>query len=276
MTGAWFPLKKLAGRGRGAYNGGMEIQGLYRWFAARVCPFLGGFSHLLWPGRCRVCREPICPDDDHLCRACWQNLGKAVGSDYCRRCGREVSPFGIIDGQCGYCGDKHFHFDGIARAGDYESTLRSLILAFKFREKTELRGRLGVMLAQAVSGCDFFDAVEVIVPVPLHWRRRLWRGFNQSYLLAQAVGRDGAEVSTDLVRIRNTVQQWDLTAAQRRRNVRGAFAVRKGHPFSGRTILLVDDITTSSATLNECAKTLKAAGAVKVYTAVLATAFHDD
>ena len=87
---------------------------------------------------------------------------------------------------------------------------------------------------------------------------------------------EGSRISTDLVRIRNTQQQWDLTHPQRRRNVKGAFAVRKGHPFNEKTVLLVDDISTSGATLNECAKTLKAAGAKKVYTAVLATAFHDE
>ena len=256
--------------------GGMEIQGLYRWFVSQGSLLADGLSHLFYPGQCMVCRESICPEDDQLCLACWQSLSKAVAGDYCRRCGREVSAFGIVNGRCGFCQDKQFHYDGIVRAGVYESTLRSIILAFKFSEKTELRGRLAGMLKHAILSASFCDEIDMIAPVPLHWRRRLWRGFNQSCLLAKSLKFSDIPISTDLVRIRNTVQQWDLTAPQRRRNVKGAFAVRKGHLFDDKTILLIDDITTSSATLNECAKTLKAAGAQKVYTAVVATAFHDE
>ncbi|MHC4926662.1 MAG: ComF family protein [Planctomycetota bacterium] len=241
-----------------------------------LSPLTQGTSHLLWPGRCLVCQQTVCPEDEQLCMVCWQNLSKAVVSDYCRCCGRDVSPFGIVNGRCGFCQDKTFQFDGIARAGAYESTLRSMILAFKFSEKTELSCRLAPMLKQAVQVCDFCDEIDIVSPVPLHWRRKLWRGFNQSYLLAKSLNMEDVEVSTDLVRIRNTAQQWDLTGPQRRRNVKGAFAVRKGHPFEAQTVLLVDDITTSNATLSECAKTLKSAGAKKVYAAVLATAFHDE
>lgn len=254
----------------------MEIQGLYRRCVALLLPLIEGLSHLFWPGQCLVCQHSICPEDNHLCTLCWQNLSKAVASDYCRRCGRDVSPFAIINRRCGFCQDKKFQFDGIVRAGAYESTLRSLILAFKFSEKTELLTRLSPMLKQTVAAGEFYDEIDIITPVPLHWRRKLWRGFNQSYLLAGSLDFHDVGISTDLVRIRNTAQQWDLTPPERRKNVKGAFAVRKGHPFAGKTVLLVDDITTSSATLNECAKTLKQAGADKVYTAVLATAFQDE
>ena len=102
------------------------------------------------------------------------------------------------------------------------------------------------------------------------------RGFNQSHLLAKNLKLPQIPVSTDLVRIRHTQHQWDLNSAQRKRNVKGAFAVRRGHPFMGKSVALVDDITTSGATLEECAKTLKqAAGAKKVVSVVLATAYHD-
>ncbi len=255
---------------------GMEISGLYHRLTAHITSFIQGTSHLLWPGRCLVCQSCVLPDDEGLCSACWQDLSKAVATDYCRRCGRDVSPFGIVDGRCGGCQDKQLAYDGIVRAGLYESTLRALILAFKFGDKTELADRLSAMLEQAFMVSGFSSQVNVIVPVPLHWRRKLKRGYNQSYLLAKRIADRHREISTDLVRIRNTQQQWDLTPPQRRRNVKGAFAVRKDHPFEGQTVLLVDDISTSGATLSECAKTLKTAGAEKVYTAVLAAAFHDD
>lgn len=254
----------------------METRELYRRLSIMAGKLIQHASHLFWPSQCLVCRHNIHPNDAGLCPDCWQKLSKSVASDYCRRCGRDVSPFGIVDGCCGGCRDEKYHYDGIARVGVYESTLRSMILAFKFSEQTELAARLSAMLGQALSATSFYDRIDILVPVPLHWRRRLKRGYNQSYLLAKKVKPAGKIVSTDLVRIRHTQQQWDLTPAQRRRNVRGAFAVREGHPFRDKTVLLVDDISTSGATLSECAKTLKLAGAKAVFTAVLATAFHDD
>lgn len=254
----------------------MEARELYRRFSTIAGGLIQNASHLFWPSQCLVCHHNIHPDDAGLCSGCWQDLSKSVAADYCRRCGRDVSPFGIVDGRCGGCRDEKYHYDGIARVGVYESTLRSLILAFKFSEQTELTARLSAMLSQTLSATQFLDRIDILVPVPLHWRRRLKRGYNQSYLLAQKVKTADKIVSTDLVRIRHTQQQWDLNPAQRRRNVRGAFAVREGHPFADRAVLLVDDISTSGATLSECAKTLKLAGAKAVFTAVLATAFQDD
>ena len=245
-----------------------------RWIQKAVSFGQAG-GHFFWPGRCLSCKEPILPSDDNLCQPCWQELSRAVSADYCRRCGRDVSPYGIVAGKCGHCQDEHYQNDGIIRVGRYESTLRSMTLSLKFAERTEWAAMLSGMLRQAVMAGGMHAAFDCLVPVPLHWRRRLRRGFNQSYLLAKGLKLPQVPVSTDLVRIRNTEQQWNLKPSQRRRNVKGAFAVRKGHPFEGKTIGLVDDITTSGATLQECAKVLKQAGAQKVVALVIAAASHD-
>lgn len=229
-------------------------------------------SHLLWPEKCLVCSKSIHPADEGLCRFCWQDLTEAVSGDYCRRCGHDVSPYGIVGGRCGYCQELELSYDGIVRIGRYESALRAMILLLKFSEQTQLADRLSKMLEQALLTSPFMSRIDMLVPVPLHWLRRLHRGFNQSCLLAKKMRALNIPVAADLVRVRNTEQQWDLTPAQRRRNVRGAFAVRKGHPFADKTIVLVDDVTTSGATLEECARTLKLAGAAGVYAAVLAAA----
>ena len=150
-----------------------------------------------------------------------------------------------------------------------------MVLSLKFSEKTEWAAPLGTMLRQAMTATHLSEQIDIVVPVPLHWRRRIKRGFNQSYLLAKELRLSQIPISTDLVRVRHTKQQWDLNSAQRRRNVKGAFGVRKGHLFAGKTVALIDDITTSGATLAECAKTLKQAGAQKVIASVLATAHHD-
>lgn len=232
-------------------------------------------GHFLWPGRCLSCAACILPADEGLCRRCWEDLSRAVSADYCRRCGRDVSPYGIVAGRCGHCQDETYQYDGVVRVGSYESTLRAMILSLKFSEKTEWASPLSSMMRDALLASGLHAAFDYFVPVPLHWRRRLRRGFNQSHLLAKGLGLPSVRISTDLVRIRNTVQQWDLKPQQRRRNVKGAFAVRKDHPFDGKTIALVDDITTSGATLEECAKTLKQAGACRVDAVVVATACHD-
>lgn len=240
-----------------------------------IRPGLEGLDDLLFPPYCILCKVPIDRLDDGLCSACWQEVMRCVGADYCRRCGRDASPFGIVNNRCGGCQNESLAFDGMIRAGVYESAMRDLILAFKFRQRTEYAPRLGGMMRDALSVSGLSGKIDLFVPVPLHWRRRFERGYNQALYLSKRLCVRPARLSTDLVRIRYTRRQWNLTPAQRRRNVKNAFAVRRDHPFEGKTIALVDDITTSGATLTECAKVLKAAGAKHVYAVVTAVAYQD-
>lgn len=231
-----------------------------------------GINHLLWPALCMNCRESICETDGGLCRKCWDELLNCTGGDYCRRCGRDVSKFALIDGACGDCQNSEFIFDGIARAGVYAKSLKDMIVGLK-RGKTELDLALGSLADSAFQGGGFAREIELIVPVPLHWSRRLSRGYNQSCVLAKKLKAHTARINTDLVRVRRTKFQPTMqNAAARAKNVRGAFAVRKRHKFAGRTVCLVDDIKTTGATLNECAKTLKDAGAAKVFALVISVA----
>ena len=151
--------------------------------------------------------------------------------------------------------------------------MSNLIVKFKLADRTYLLKPLLELAQQAVIRSSFPEPVDFVVPVPLHWRRRFQRGFNQSALIAKGLNFNGARFNTDVVRIRHTRQQIVLTTeAARRKNVRGAFAVRKGHNFKGKNICLVDDVKTTGATLSECAKVLKDAGAKKVFAFVLAVA----
>jgi len=231
-----------------------------------------GLGHLLWPGLCMNCRERMPEAGSGLCGECWEKLISVCGPDYCRRCGRDVSPYAVCDGVCPNCRGEEIHFDGIARAGVYAESLRNMVLAFK-NGQTELDSVLISLADSALQASSFTSEIDLFVPVPLHWRKRLIRGYNQSHLLARGLKHQSARTSADLARIRYTqAQPTMLTLAARARNVAGAFAVRYRHPFTGRRVCLVDDIKTTGATLNECAKTLKEAGAAKVFALVLAVA----
>ena len=229
-------------------------------------------NQLFWPVVCINCRENISETDNGLCTNCWNQLLNYTTSDYCRRCGRDAGRVAQLEGACPDCQGKTIHFDKIARAGLYTESLKTMILAFK-NGKTELNKILGFLVDSALQGSDFKNDIEFFVPVPLHWSRRLTRGYNQSHILIKKLKAPRAKVSTDLVRIRRTKAQPTMTSpTARARNVAGAFAVRNRHNFTGRKICLVDDIKTTGATLNECAKTLKNAGAAKVFALVLAIA----
>jgi competence protein ComFC len=235
-------------------------------------PIAQGLGHLLWPAVCIVCKRHIAETHSVLCSDCWQGLISVCSPDYCRRCGRDVSPYAVYNGACPGCQGEDIHFDGIARAGVYAEPLQQVILVFK-NGQTELDLVLGGLANSALQASSFFNEVNIFVPVPLHWLKRLIRGYNQSLLLARGLRHPSAKISTDLVRIRYTKAQPTMpTMAARARNVAGAFAVRYRHPFEGKKICLIDDIKTTGATLNECAKCLKEAGASKVFALVLAVA----
>jgi len=235
---------------------------------------LQGLNQLLWPAVCINCKQSICETDKNLCKNCWDELLGCTGADYCPCCGKDASRYAIVEGVCPDCQGKEIYFDQIARAGVYKvgEALQKMILSFK-NGRTELDLTLGFLANSALQGGGFVNAIEFFVPVPLHWSRRLVRGYNQSLVLAKKLKHSSAKINTDLVRIRRTKSQPAMiSAAARARNVAGAFAVRYGHKLAGRKICLVDDIKTTGATLNECAKTLKQAGASKVFGLVLAVA----
>ena len=234
--------------------------------------FLKNLRQTVWQNYCRLCNTAICEDDEYFCSGCWQNIQFCIVDSYCLRCGKELSVFGRLPDGCPACWHENFDFDSIVCAGVYREPLRSLIIKFKLSDRTYLLKPLLNLAQDAISRPVFPEPVDFVVPVPLHWRRRFQRGFNQSALIAKNLKLGKARFNTDLVRIRYTQQQTELTVAARRKNVEDAFAVREGHNFEGRNICLIDDVKTTGATLNECAKVLKEAGANKVFAFVLAVA----
>jgi ComF family protein len=177
-------------------------------------------------------------------------------------------------GRCALCRLGVRGFDAAYSFGFYENELRTLIHLFKYGRVQTLAGPLGRLLALALPRGQGFD---VIVPMPLHWRKRWGRGFNQAELLAHEIGRrTHIPVRNALRRVRNTASQAGLTSAKRRKNVSGAFqAVRRAKnrtALEGRSVLLIDDVMTTGATAASCARTLKRGGARQVTLLTLARA----
>ncbi len=237
--------------------------------------FAGGleaFNRLVWAKRCINCREVIFETDGDLCSSCGQQLNLATGGNYCRRCGRDVSEYAVFQGSCPQCREEEIFFDAIARCGIYGRPLREMILSFKC-DSGKATKTLSFLANSALSGSTFLGEIDYFVPVPLHWTRKVRRGYNQSLVLAKRLIHPTAKVNTDFVRIRRTrIQPSTASVHQRMKNVKGAFAVRHRHPYIGKKVCLVDDVKTTGATLNECARQLKDAGAARVFALVLAVA----
>jgi ComF family protein len=163
------------------------------------------------------------------------------------------------NGRCALCRSGLRGFDAAYSFGAYEGVLRELIHLYKYGKVKTLARPLSGLLAQALPRDEAFDAA---VPVPLYWRRRLQRGFNQAELLARGLSRrTGIPVVRALGRLRPTPAQAGLSNSARRQNVSQAFRARG---VQGKRILLIDDVMTTGATAASCAAALKQAGARRV------------
>jgi len=174
------------------------------------------------------------------------------------------------EGRCALCRGGLRGFDAAYSFGFYDGVLRQLIHLYKFRKVRTLVGPLGDLLLRALPRDEAFDCV---TPVPLHWRRRWQRGFNQADLLARRVAAHSGIPRTRLLRrLRSTASQASLSNTSRRRNVAAAFACRRPDRAAGRKILLIDDVMTTGSTAAACALALKRAGAARVSLLTLARA----
>ena len=230
-----------------------------------------GVLDVLFPPLCLSCRAPIF-DPGALCATCWQGI-QFLDGPMCDCCGLPFEWDPGIATLCGSCHASRPAFDKARAVMRYDEKSRGPILALKHADRLELSGPFGRWLER--SGRDLLKDADVILPVPLH-PMRLWaRRYNQSAELAKALGREaGLPVDfTALVRARRTPSQGTMPSARaRRRNMQGAFRVKVSHKtaIAGRNTLLVDDVLTTGATVNACARALKRAGAAKVLVLTLA------
>jgi ComF family protein len=216
---------------------------------------------LFYPKSCVGCGA----SQTWLCENCQKKI-VFVKSATCPFCGRltEKGEF------CKKCRPKTFLNGVVAAAYLEEGPLKEAIHAFKYDFVQDLVPLLGKIMVQGVRG-RLPHPAPLLIPVPLHKKRRIWRGFNQAEILAAVLSREFnlPLLSQNLLRIRHTRPQIELSGLQRRQNVKDAFFYQ-GPSLRGEVVVLVDDVVTTCSTLNECAKALRQAGAKQVWGLVLA------
>lgn len=216
---------------------------------------------VVFPQACPACHQSLDrPTRGPLCGTCWLSLPRHP-QPACA-CGGPASPAGA----CGRCRRGLSPFGAGASLGPYEGALRTAIHELKYGGQRRVAARLAEAALRESSVRALLEPGAVLVPVPLHPRRRRERGFNQSELLAREIARrtHAPVAPSALVRRADTPPQTGLSAAARRANVRGAFAVRQRARITGRCVVLIDDVFTTGATAQACARALREAGAADV------------
>jgi ComF family protein len=222
---------------------------------------------LILPSRCHTCQRHLRGEaNPSFCLDCWETIS-LIDGPCCPRCGKPFASAAALSHSpghlCGDCRKRLPRFDQAVAAGWYEGVLAEAIHLFKYRGKTLLARPLGGLLVNAMNRLPKLDG---LVPVPLHPSRLREREFNQALLLCDYLKAEtGLPVIYDgLERVRETPPQIGLSHKDRPRNVRRAFVTKRPERIEGRRIALVDDVFTTGATVNDCARALKKAGAERV------------
>lgn len=225
--------------------------------------FCTGFLDLLLPPRCLLCGVTVAAPGT-LCAGCWRGI-TFLGAPCCACCGYPFD-FDLGDhGLCGACAAAPPVFDRARAAMRYDEASRHLVLALKHGDRLHLAPALAQWMRQ--SGGALLADADLLVPVPLHWTRLFARRHNQAAVLAHAIAKGSSSLAVSaecLIRRRRTPSQGKRSPVARRRNVAGAFAVRRAEEVRGKRVVLVDDVFTTGATVEECARVLKRAGAARV------------
>lgn len=223
----------------------------------------------LWPGQCRLCRASL-PFGESLCEGCHADLPWNRTA-----CGRCATPLPSGDGarECGRCQRRTPPYSQTVSLFRYESPVDHLVIQLKFHRELALARLFGELLTARLDGKPGVDlAPDVLVPVPLHRARLRERGYNQALEIARVVG-SALSIPVDIngvQRTRHTRAQSDLSLAERRKNLHGAFDARRD--YRGLRVAIVDDVMTSGTTVEALAKCLRKAGATEIHVWVAARA----
>lgn len=230
---------------------------------------------LIYPeeGICFICDtydESV--NEGHICSQCREKLN-FISDNKCSICGKPLKDNPLIK-KCYNCKKHPYYFTRAISAVEYHGTIKEAIYKYKYGKKTYMYKTFGPILVQAIraSNIDISD-IDIIVPVPLHRMKTIKRGFNQSELLGKYISQSfNIPLNTkNLIRHKKTLRQNNLDRSDRRSNIKNAFRVMKKENFVGKRVILVDDIFTTGATVDECSKVLVNAGAKEIIVVTLAT-----
>jgi ComF family protein len=216
---------------------------------------LNKLINFLFPNVCALCKTDIA--EGSLCPKCLQKLKKIEGLT-CVKCGVPLPDGGA---HCHVCKKTHYAFDKLVSAFEYSGGIKNLLYKFKYSGRHFLSKDLALQTHNAIKNNPTYKNADYIIPVPLHLLRRIKRGYNQAELLSQelSVLMNIPVLSNALKRTKRTKAQFSLGKAERAKNMESSFRLKPKYStlLKGKTLLLVDDIATTCATLNECTKALK-------------------
>lgn len=228
----------------------------------------------IFPPQCPYC-DKVIDRSQILCDDCFRQIHFITGS-VCYRCGRPLLTSETNEKLlCAKCLKKRKDYDMARSVFFYDSFSRFAILKLKNADRTDLRWFFVHYMIHA--GHDLFDKTDMIVPVPIYWRRKIKRKYNQAAVLAELLAKKIKKPYSEsvLVKIRHTHSQEKKSGAERIKNVKDAFDVAKPDLIHGKTILIIDDVLTTGATAESCAKALKKHGAKAVYVLTIAMSVHN-
>jgi competence protein ComFC len=233
---------------------------------------LEALASLFYPATCVVCTANV-ERSEYLCADCQRRAPRIV-APFCAKCS-EPFPGAITQTfRCANCEHRVLHFDCAVAAYRSRGLVRKLVHEFKYARQRHLRYPVAAWLRETLRDPRLHGRhFDVIVPVPLHPARERERGFNQAMLLAELLAASTTvPLRGVLERTRYTTTQTAYDRAERMENLHGAFRLRKNQDVRDLRVLLIDDVLTTGSTLSECARVLRAAGAVSVHAATAARA----
>ncbi len=224
------------------------------------------------PKCCVLCRKVLTDKNNrHLCDSCRNKLQPITGL-FCQKCGKPLPDGGAHCYFCRTAGASGTHFEHIRAAGVYEGALKEVIRKFKYQDKDFLVDDLSEFLIQQSKNQFNWTEIDFVVPVPLHKKSEHRRGYNQARLLAEKVSIyfNKPLISGNLIRVKKTKAQMQLPREERLTNLVNAFRITEPLTFRSKNLILIDDVSTTGTTIEECARTAKKNGVKKIWGLVLA------
>jgi len=243
-------------------------ESVYNQLASSFRSHLQTALDFVFPAECAACHEFA--GDQRIvifCQSCWETIRPFPASG-CTQCGKPL--FGVTPPSGFLCGDCRIsppYFDRVFSASIYDGVMKEAIHQFKFSRRFRLGQPLARLLLTQLAEHIEFSTYHAVLPIPLHRSRSKQRGYNQAEILARevAAAHHLSLLTKNLIRIRRTEAQWQFNnKRERMKNVKNAFQVCQPEQIREKRLLLIDDIFTTGSTANECAKTLKQAGAASV------------